>query len=95
MVILRRVQLLDTQMILNTLFGIIAVLFGWLARIMWESIKDLQKSGSDTAEKVQRIEVLVAGNYVRKDDLDKKVDAIFTKLDKISDKLDGKVDKGR
>lgn len=84
---------MDMQMILNTLFGVIAVLFGWLARIMWESIKDLQKSGSDTAEKVQRIEVLVAGDYVRKDDLDRKIDAIFTKLDKIHDKLDTKQDK--
>lgn len=85
----------DIQMTFNTLFGVIAVLFGWLARIMWTSIRDLQQSGSDTAEKVQKIEVLVAGDYVRKVDLDRKVDAIFTKLDKISDKLDGKVDKGR
>lgn len=82
-------------MILNTLFGVIAVLFGWLARIMWESIKDLQKSGSDTAEKVQKIEVLVAGDYVKRADMDKHIDAIFVKLDKISDKIDGKVDKSR
>lgn len=85
----------DIQMTFNTLFGVIAVLFGWLARIMWTSIRDLQQSGLDTAEKVQKIEVLVAGDYVRKADLDKKVDAIFMKLDKISDKLDEKVDKGR
>lgn len=84
---------MDTQMTFNVLFGVIAVLFGWLARIMWVSIRDLQKSTSDTAEKVQRIEVLVAGDYVRKDDLDRKIDAIFTKLDKIHDKLDTKQDK--
>jgi len=82
-------------MILNTLFGVIAVLLGWLARITWESIKDLQKSSSDTADKVQKIEVLVAGDYVKKADMDRHIDAIFTKLDKISDKIDGKVDKGR
>ena len=86
---------MDIQMILNTLFGVIAVLFGWLARIMWESIKDLQKSGSDTAEKVQKIEVLVAGDYVKRADMNKHIDAIFVKLDKISDKIDGKVDKSR
>lgn len=80
-------------MTFNVLFGVIAVLFGWLARIMWVSIRDLQKSTCDTAEKVQRIEVLVAGDYVRKDDLDHKLDAIFTKLDKIHDKLDTKQDK--
>ena len=84
---------MDTQMTYNVLFGVIPVLFGWLARIMWVSIRDLRKSTSDTAEKVQRIEVLVAGDYVRKDDLDRKIDAIFTKLDKIHDKLDTKQDK--
>lgn len=84
---------METQMILNTLFGIIAALVGWYVRIMWESIKDLQKSGSDTAEKVQRIEVLVAGDYVRRDDLDRTTGAIFMKLDRIYDKLDTKQDK--
>lgn len=84
---------MDTQMTFNVLLGVVAVLFGWLARIMWVSIRDLQKSTSDTAEKVQRIEVLVAGDYVRKDDIDRKIDAIFTKLDKIHDKLDTKQDK--
>jgi len=82
-------------MTFNVLFGVIAVLFGWLARIMWVSIRDLQKSTSDTAEKVQRIEVLVAGDYVKKADMDKHIDAIFAKLDKISDKIDGKVDKNK
>ena len=45
------------------------------------------------AEKVNGIEILVAGNYVKKDDFDRFTDAIFSKLDKISDKLDNKADK--
>jgi len=45
------------------------------------------------AAKVQTIEVLVAGSYVKRDDLDKLTHAIFVKLDKIEDKIDSKVDK--
>ena len=39
------------------------------------------------------IEVLVAGHYVTRPDMDKLGDAIFKKLDRIEGKLDGKVDK--
>ena len=44
-------------------------------------------------EKVASIEILIAGNYMSKQDFDKIAAAIFAKLDKIEDKLDKKVDK--
>ena len=44
-------------------------------------------------EKVNQIEVLVAGQYVKRDDFDKLANAIFAKLDKISDKIDSKADR--
>ncbi len=63
-------------------------------KVLHESVRDLQESDKKLAEKVSQIEVLVAGNYVRRDDFDKSVEAIFRKLDRIEDKLDGKADKG-
>ena len=45
------------------------------------------------AEKVNTIEILIAGTYISKQDFDKIAAAIFVKLDKIEDKLDKKVDK--
>jgi hypothetical protein len=54
----------------------------------------LQDGEKKLAEKVSSIEILVAGNYVKRDDFDKSVQAIFHKLDRIEDKLDGKADKG-
>lgn len=62
-------------------------------RIMWASLADLRSADSRLTEKVQSIEVLVAGNYVRREDLDKMTDALFKKLDRIENKVDGKVDK--
>ena len=63
-------------------------------KVLHESVRDLQESDKKLAEKVSQIEVLVAGNYVRRDDFDKSVEAIFRKLDRIEDKLDSKADKG-
>lgn len=42
---------------------------------------------------MSEIEVLVAGAYVKKDEFGASVAALFAKLDRIEDKLDGKADK--
>ena len=81
----------------QTLFNIAATvagfLGGWWLKVMWEAVKDLQAADKVLVEKVSSIEILVAGNYMSKQDFDKIAAAIFQKLDKIEDKLDRKVDK--
>lgn len=81
------------QVYLNYLFGGINIVIGFALKAMWDSYKELKKTDSDLAEKVNSIEVLVAGQYVKRDDFDRVANAIFAKLDKISDKLDNKADK--
>lgn len=81
------------QSFLNWTFGIINIVFGFLLKAIWDSYKDLKKADSALADKVNKIEVLVAGEYVKRDDFDRVANAIFLKLDKISDKLDSKADK--
>lgn len=78
---------------IDYIMGIVMFLLGIIVNATRESIKDLKKQDSELAEKVQAIEVLVAGNYVQKSDLEKITDALFRKLDIISDKLDRKADK--
>ncbi len=58
-----------------------------------ESIHEIEIDASKLTEKVQAVELLVAGNYVMKSEFEAKMDAMFKKLDKIFDKLDGKADK--
>lgn len=80
-------------MLINILFATLGGLGGWILNSVKESVKDLQTSDKDLADKVQNIEVLVVGQYVKHDDLERMSNAIFAKLDKIYDKLDTKVDK--
>jgi hypothetical protein len=81
------------QTIFNIAITVSGFLGGWWLKVMWDAVQDLQTADRILAEKVNTIEVLIAGNYMSKVDFDKIAVAIFAKLDKIEDKLDRKVDK--
>ena len=83
----------EIQLGFNILITLVAFLGGWVLNSLKSSIEGLQKADSELTTKVQGIEVLVAGHYVRRDDFDKISAEMFRKLDKIYDKLDGKADK--
>ena len=84
---------MDSQTIINTAIALVGFLGGWILKVIWEGVKDLQVVDKLLTEKVNTIEILIAGNYMSKHDFDKIAAAIFAKLDKIDDKLDRKVDK--
>ena len=82
-----------TQEIFNIVVGVAGALGGWWLKVMWETLKDLQVADRDLMDKVSRIEVLVAGAYVKRDEFDRALTRLFEKLDHIDSKLDGKADK--
>lgn len=84
---------MDMQTSFNIAVALAAFLGGWVLNSLRESIQSLNKSDKELADKVQHIEVLVAGQYVKREDLDRLTSALFVKLDKIEAKLDGKADK--
>ena len=67
--------------------------FGWFLNVAWSSLKSLQEQDRSLADKVARIEVLVAGEYVKKDDFERVIERLFDKLDHIEIKIDNKADK--
>lgn len=81
------------QSTFNWFFGILNICLGIGAKVMWDSYKELKNSDKELADKVNNIEVLVAGQYVKREDFAQVTNQIFSKLDKILDKLDQKVDK--
>ena len=74
------------QSTINIAFGAILTIAGWFARQLWEAVQTLKTD-------LHKIEVDLPINYVRKDDLDKRMDHIETMFQRIYDKLDGKADK--
>jgi len=81
------------QELVNWLLAGFGGLIGFLLNVVWQVVKDLQKADKILADRVGEIEVLVAGSYITKTDFTNVTDAIFRKLDRIEDKLDGKADK--
>jgi hypothetical protein len=70
---------------------------GWWLQTVWKSVTELQRQDRELTEKLSRVEVLVAGDYVRKDELSHSMDMmesrLFRKLDDIDAKIDRKADK--
>ena len=74
------------QSTINMALGAALAVAGWFARILWEAVQSLKYD-------VHQIEVDLPINYVRKDDMDKRMDHIEDMFKRIYDKLDGKADK--
>ena len=82
-----------TQELINWVLGAFGMLLGFIVKSIWDAVKDLQTSDKDLADKVSRIEVLVAGEYVKKDEFNSIMLRLFEKLDHIEAKIDSKQDK--
>ena len=81
------------QELFNIAVGVSGALFGWWLKVMWESIKDLTAQDNILTDKVSKIEILVAGTYVKRDEFERVMNRLFTKLDHIEGKMDAKADK--
>ena len=77
------------QAIINWVIGLGGTVIGIFIKSMLDSIKDLQKSDKEMSERVGSVEVLVAGTYVKRDELRE----LMRKLEQIDAKLDRKANK--
>lgn len=83
----------DYQVLFNIVVGILGVMGGWLLNTMWSSLKDLQTADAKLVEKVSAIEVLVAGQYVTREEFTTTMNAVFLKLDRIQETINKKADR--
>ncbi len=77
---------MEWQQVINIALGLGASVFGWFARRLWDAVEQLKSDLSHLREEI-------ANDRVHKTDFKALGDALFKKLDRIEDKLDGKVDK--
>ena len=77
---------MDFNLILNIVLGSALAIGGWFVRQMWDAVQNLK-------DDLKRIEVELPTSYVRKSDLDSRLDKLELLLDRIFEKLDNKVDK--
>lgn len=75
------------QTFINWLYGISTLLITAVVKWLWAAHKDLQATDKELAEKVSKIEVLVAGQYITREEFERGVQRIFDKLDHIEMKI--------
>ena len=79
------------QNLFNLLLTVVSTLLGIVLKVVWDAIKDLQSSDKELADKVNKIETLVAGNYITRMEFDRVISRVFDKLDSIDTKLNNHV----
>lgn len=77
---------MDWQNIINLGLGGVIGAVGWFARQVWDSVQSLKQD-------IKQIEIDLPTHYVRKIDLDARLDRLEATLEKIFYKLDNKADK--
>ena len=78
------------------------LILGWLMRMLWDSIRDHGRDIEAQRKAAAEFQQHVSDTYVRnawgvelKNDMRVMQEAIFRKLDRIEEKIDGKMDKVR
>jgi len=77
----------------NIAVAIVSVLFGYLISIVKTAVHDLYHNNREIADKVHALEVFVADQYVKRNEVKELAQALFKELDRIEDKLNSKQDK--
>ena len=77
---------MDVQIIVDIAVGLIGGIMGWYVKIMWDSVKELQRDMKETNQTLHE-------NYVRKDDYRIYLAEIKGMFNRIMDKLEQKADK--
>ena len=90
---------MDSQLIINSAFGIISVLAGWVFRMVWGRIQDLEDDLEDlekhheadlkeARKEISELALAMPEKYVAKQDLDKLIDFINERFNKLENKID-------
>lgn len=74
------------QSLINVVISIAAGGYAFIMKSLWDSVKSLDSQ-------VGKLEVSVAGEYLKREEWKSDMQRLFDKLDAIEEKLDGKADK--
>lgn len=77
---------MNSQDLINIIFGASAAVLGWFARELWAAVKELKSDLAKLREELPKV-------YVTRDDFKSDVREIKEMLTRLFDRLDNKADK--
>jgi len=84
---------LNFQTLFNVALSLVSFGLGFIVNRLFQSLDALREQDNKLTAEITAIRIALPTNYVTKPDMEGFVNAIFKKLDVISNKLDKKVDK--
>jgi hypothetical protein len=81
------------QIILDLALGLTAFFGAFILNNISKSISNLQRRDSDLTKEVHAIHILIAGDYVKRIEMQKMFSELASTLSRIEEKLDKKQDK--
>ena len=90
---------MDSQLIVNSAFGIISILAGWVFKMGWSRIQELEEDIEalekhheadlkEARKEIGELALAMPEKYVAKQDLDKLIDFINERFNKLENKID-------
>lgn len=83
----------DWQAAFNIAIGFGGAMGGWFLKSVGDAISDLRNKDAALGAELHQVHLLVADNYVKRDEFKSSLDAMFESLRRIEDKLMHKQDK--
>lgn len=78
--------------LLDLLIGVILAGLAWWNTTMWGEIKELRRRSHDQAGEVNKLQVLMVGSYVTREELRDSMremtSTVTSRIDRLSDKMD-------
>ena len=84
---------MDSLKALEVLLSIVVVGLGWWNTVIWAELKDARTRLHDHAGEVSKLQILVAGGYVTRQEMQFALHDMTSSLSLQIEKLAGKVDK--
>ena len=74
---------MEPQQYIMVLEGVASFLMIWVMKSFWDELKEIRKTVLVNSGRLNKIDVLIAGTYLRKDEFTTALGAISNKLDRL------------
>lgn len=78
---------------LHSMITVVVGIFGYMLKVMWDSVKELQRDDENLMTKLNDLQVAIATDYAKREELREEFRMFRESLDRIEAKLDTKADK--
>ena len=79
---------MEVQYVIDAAFGLAAMFLGWTVTRIYHSIDDLWRKHDEVTQRLTKIAIEIPKEYVTKNDLNRALETIHERFDKLDVKMD-------